>query len=306
MILVCGFMFLGAVVAGMSWVPLSKKALDAVNVFGVGLLLGTGLGVIIPEGVRELFHAGSHHAEHLVGISLVLGFLTMLVMDHLACCGGASGLHGHSHDVVSSTPSDIPKSPVLVKTANRPATPQHDHVSDKHHHDDDDDDLEVQRSNVKRRRATVTLGLLIHNMADGLAMGASKASRAEWTPAQMLVFSAIMIHHIPAAFGFAAFLRSSGMDEFQVRERVLVFASIGPITALVSFLILHYGLVGSYSIPKEAVGVCLLYSGGTFLYVAAVHALDEARKGSLLSPRQVGILCSGGFLPLLMSFGHHH
>jgi zinc transporter 9 len=267
MLLVCLGMFSGAFVAGLSFVQMTRKTLDLVNVLGVGLLLGTGLGVIIPEGMRELYAASSdphHPPELVVGVALTLGFLTMVVVDHLACCGGGSA-HGHSHHdeppaEESLSPLPQPKTPARVTT---PVAPQHVH----HREDDDDDDLELQRAATKRRRATVTLGLLIHNAADGLAMGASKASRSEWTSAQMLVFSAIMIHHVPAAFGFATFLRSSGLDESQVRERVLVFASVGPVVALCAFLLLHNGFIGAFSLPKEAVGACLLFSGGTFLYV---------------------------------------
>ena len=296
MVVVAFFMFAGALVAGLTWMPLTRASLDLVNVFGVGLLLGTGLGVIVPEGVREL--ATAEYGEQVMGVALVAGFVTLLLVDHLACCGNGSGSHGHSHDVVEAmTPVKQQSSAPLQRSESSKRDEDAEQPEDVHAHED-----HVAAS--KRRRATVTLGLLIHNMADGLAMGASKASRREWTSAQMLVFSAIMLHHIPAAFGFAAFLRSSGLDEALVRQRVVVFASAGPVAALCAFVVLEFGVNGK--LPKEAVGACLLFSGGSFIYVAAVHALDEARKGGLLSAKQLGVLCAGAVLPLIMSAGHEH
>ena len=65
------------------------------------MLLGTALSVIIPEGVQTLNmaysghnahhgdeHGGEEHHEnpghHLIGVSLVLGFIFMLVIDQIA------------------------------------------------------------------------------------------------------------------------------------------------------------------------------------------------------------------------------
>lgn len=62
--------------------------------FGAGLLVGTALAVIIPEGVRPLLtettqaHNESATAEHtdpfsVIGLSLVLGFVFMLCIDQV-------------------------------------------------------------------------------------------------------------------------------------------------------------------------------------------------------------------------------
>lgn len=68
---------------------LSEDKLELVSVLGAGLLVGTALAVIIPEGIRALFTAtagNEHQANHsdlysLIGISLVLGFVFMLLVD---------------------------------------------------------------------------------------------------------------------------------------------------------------------------------------------------------------------------------
>ncbi|KYM76907.1 Zinc transporter ZIP9-A [Atta colombica] len=67
---------------------LSEDKLQLVSVLGAGLLVGTALAVIIPEGIRALFTGeitnekqlhGDLHS--LIGISLVLGFVFMLLID---------------------------------------------------------------------------------------------------------------------------------------------------------------------------------------------------------------------------------
>jgi ABC-type nickel/cobalt efflux system permease component RcnA len=51
----CAAMFLGAFLAGMSCYKLNRRQLAWLNCFAAGLLLGTALGVIIPEGVRSIY-----------------------------------------------------------------------------------------------------------------------------------------------------------------------------------------------------------------------------------------------------------
>lgn len=66
----------------------------------------------------------------------------------------------------------------------------------------------------------------------------------------------------------------------------------------------------------NATGVAMLFSAGTFLYVATVHVLPEvgggghshapagASKG--LSKVEVCALVLGCLIPLVLSMGHHH
>ena len=80
---------------------------------GAGLLLGTALSVIIPEGIQTLNMAyrGHHHeagptptgghdhgheeeenpAHHLIGVALVLGFIFMLIIDQIAASHSGGG-----------------------------------------------------------------------------------------------------------------------------------------------------------------------------------------------------------------------
>lgn len=371
MLFVCALMFLGAFLAGQygNGLRRSKKALAMLNVFGSGLLLGTALGIIIPEGARALneksavgaghSHEGSAHAhavggggeheeetgffssESLLGWTLVLGFLTMMMADHTQCLSGSTSSttnnnavdaaaasavdhhnHGHSHfgsletegmSEGNNSKNDLERnkeegggemvndnnnasaSPPLPDAIERDEDKQH-----RHHH-----------QQTTKRRSTVTLGLLIHNAFDGLAMGAAKAASSQWNSTQTIVFWAIMMHHVPAAFGFATFLRSTGHEEFRVQRDLLWFSGAGPAAALLTFVLLHDGFLGMFDLTGRAVGCCLLFSGGTFLYVATVHAFDEAKRAfpnHVLGPKELSLVCAGALLPLVLSStaGHGH
>lgn len=68
----------------------------------------------------------------------------------------------------------------------------------------------------------------------------------------------------------------------------------------------------------NATGVAMLFSAGTFLYVATVHVLPEVggtghshapaggNGGKGLSKVEVGALVLGCLIPLVLSVGHHH
>lgn len=69
----------------------------------------------------------------------------------------------------------------------------------------------------------------------------------------------------------------------------------------------------------NATGVAMLFSAGTFLYVATVHVLPEVggggghshapngpSGGKGLSKVEVGALVLGCLIPLVLSIGHQH
>ena len=59
-------MFLGAFVAGLSCYKLNRRQLSWLNCFAAGLLLGTALGVIVPEGVRSIYEDESKGGDRPV------------------------------------------------------------------------------------------------------------------------------------------------------------------------------------------------------------------------------------------------
>lgn len=82
-----------------------QEKLKKITVFGAGLLVGTALAVIIPEGVRSLVVDNTPHTNNVaakntvaietqqhddtsalsvIGYCLVLGFIFMLIVDQVS------------------------------------------------------------------------------------------------------------------------------------------------------------------------------------------------------------------------------
>jgi len=283
-------MLLGSYLAGSIplFIAMSEEKLQLVSVMGAGLLLGTALSVIIPEGMQTLNMAYSakseHHHEHgegaeeghdheenpvphLIGVSLVLGFLFMLIIDQIASSrSGGRDVEGAKRGGVSWT---------------------------------------------------ATLGLVVHAAADGVALGA--AATTNQTDVEMIVFLAIMLHKAPASFGLVTYLLHEGLERGRVRKHLLVFSLAAPSAAVLTFLMLMAG--GRESLDTfSATGIAMLFSAGTFLYVATVHVLPEVTnighghshggggggdKGGF-SKSELFMLILGAIMPLFLTMGHHH
>eukprot|EP00124_Ichthyophonus_hoferi_P003154 Ihof_evm6s258 gene=Ihof_evmTU6s258 len=196
---------------------LSEKNIQLCNILGAGLLVGTALAVIIPEGMQTLYsmpppghgdvHAGEQRghdhpaqcgaAMHgYIGLVLVAGFLFQLLVDKLA--------FGHSHNHSPGGGGE-----------NLPMTGNGFRIN---------------------KLSSATLGLVIHSAADGIALGAASSSTK--SELEFLVFVAIMIHKAPAAFGLASFLLAEGLDKKRVRQHLLAFSLAAPVLAIVTFIII--------------------------------------------------------------------
>nr|XP_061798532.1 zinc transporter ZIP9 isoform X4 [Nerophis lumbriciformis] len=173
-----------------------------------------------------------------------------------------------------------------------------------------------ESARVSSSKITTTLGLVVHAAADGVALGA--AASTSQTSVQLIVFVAIMLHKAPAAFGLVSFLMHAGLERNRIRKHLLVFALAAPVLAMLTFLGLSQSSKEALS-DINATGVAMLFSAGTFLYVATVHVLPEVggvaghshgtpggNGGKGLSKVEVGALVLGCLIPLLLSVGHHH
>lgn len=263
-------MLIGSCIAGSLplVMNLSEDKLQLVSILGAGLLVGTALAVIIPEGIRALFTGGTntegfHNDPHsLIGISLILGFVFMLLVDQCS----------------------------------------------------------ARRSGGRERSVTATLGLVVHAAADGVALGA--AATTSQADVELIVFLAIMLHKAPAAFGLVSFLLHEGVDRKRISRHLLVFSLAAPCLALLTYF--GIGKEGKETLSNvNATGLAMLFSAGTFLYVATVHVLPElmtrnsgnythlpTTENATVSPglkvKEIFVLVVGSFLPALITTGHSH
>lgn len=97
----------------------------------------------------------------------------------------------------------------------------------------------------------------------------------------MLIFVAILAHKIPASIGLGSFLISCpSANHFW---HLIAFTITSPAVTVVMFVALMvYENTSAAHLGQKAmslfVGCILLFSAGTFLYVALLHILPEALK----------------------------
>ncbi|VDP87617.1 unnamed protein product [Echinostoma caproni] len=130
-----------------------------------------------------------------IGIALLLGYLFMLLVDHLStpvlessCC--ASGLHRLASGccprrLVDALGSTVRTNPIVSNEAGTVA---------------DAGVVGGVPIGSGRRRATATVGLVFHSFADGLALGVAFA--VHQVQLEMIMFLAIILHKVS---GFCQF-----------------------------------------------------------------------------------------------------
>ncbi|VDM60521.1 unnamed protein product [Angiostrongylus costaricensis] len=275
-------MFLGSYFAGSipMMFSMSEPRMRMVSIFGAGLLLGTALSVIIPEGVESLYSGVAGNLRHL----------------------RERNNRVKPEETLMNSKTEKEESPAIISRAfNRDVTSgilngesaldptgsdySHNHIySGAHQHIGYplvfgfvfmllvDQISSVtgsrnDRSGRNRMGISATIGLVVHAAADGVALGSTSTTNK--SDVQLIVFIAIMLHKGPAAFGLVSFLLLEGIDSRSARKHLLVFACAAPFAAVLTFIIL------GMSSSESSTGMLMLFSAGTFLFVATVHVLPE-------------------------------
>ncbi|KAI9358296.1 ZIP zinc transporter-domain-containing protein [Zopfochytrium polystomum] len=210
-------------------------------------------------------------------------------------------------------------------------------------HDDDDERSQFSspsaayggghhhhNNNARRKsglgKMAATLGLVVHAAADGIALGAAVAT--DQSTLGMIVFLAIMLHKAPTAFGLVTHLLREGASRKTIRQHLLAFSLAAPLGAFATFLVLTQVGWDDALGMRTWTGILLLFSAGSFLYVATVHILPEiyAKPGGagggsghhhhahggqhgsdhLLTTPQVVALVAGMFAPYFLMIKHTH
>jgi len=280
-------MFVGAFGAGLAplAVHFDEARLKMMNLVGAGLMVGTALAVIIPEGADAFFSAfkgeedGAPHG--VIGAALVAGFLVMLALDAVHFEAPSATLHKHD--------SGPDLTGFALRAVEKPGQAP----------------LGREEASVVGLPGFTTLvGILVHSAADGIALAGASFAPSAATGA--LISLAIIAHKAPTAFGLSAFLLNSGWSWRQVRLGIFLFAAAAPAVALAGRGLLS--AVPMFSSPA-GVAVCLLLSGGTFLYAACMHILPEALSrghSHRVAFGQVLAITAGAALPLVFSLYHSH
>ncbi|RAL17717.1 Mn(2+) transporter ATX2 [Aspergillus homomorphus CBS 101889] len=354
---------------------LSPSQLRLISSIGMGVLVGTSLIVIIPEGVETLYSASlpagrngistrstatafSWHPQkpHTAAVSpSILDDLATTPTLHITRDGHdelserkeeSSGDTEHkSHDEESSPHAWIgialisgfilmyliDKLPVLASPGKQERIPYHISLDNlgsglRRNSSPSREGGLLDAGNVPKSSHSfaTTTGLVIHAAADGIALGASSSD----TGLSFIIFLAIMVHKAPASFGLTSVLLKQGLSSRTARAHLLVFSLAAPLGALMTFLfvqVMGSGSSGDEISTRWRTGVLLLFSAGTFLYVA-MHTMQENSPNT--SPRESpangygdprdipakhdksmrDLIASvvGMILPLFLQLGHAH
>lgn len=285
----------------------SKSHLLRLTLVGTGLLLGTALGVIIPEGIEALVEAqiDPKLLSSRVALSLLFGFTSMLAVEQF--------VSPHSH-----SSSDVPTIPL------------HDHVPSVEF-DAELGELERQEGisrpgyvqvdgnprsaavvGAKTRAYPLTFGLVIHSLADGLALGVSLFPSNEDGSSRLslIVFLAIMVHKAPTSLALTTSLLATSLPRPDCKNHLAIFSATTPVATFVTYAFLSFFGAGDHA---DWTGLALLISGGTFLYVATVLQPVSGHDGSENAPEihkvmRVTLIIFGMFVPFTLSslLGHGH
>uniref|UniRef100_A0A8C6L1X4 Zinc transporter ZIP9 n=1 Tax=Nothobranchius furzeri TaxID=105023 RepID=A0A8C6L1X4_NOTFU len=281
-------MLVGCYVAGT--IPLafnfSEERLKLVTVLGAGLLCGTALAVIIPEGVHALYEEilEGHHSHVQAGV--VEASESKVEAESVL---DATGKHEHGHEELHAY---IGVSLVLGFVFMLLV----DQIGSSHVHNTED----PESARVASSKITTTLGLVVHAAADGVALGA--AASTSQTSVQLIVFVAIMLHKAPAAFGLVSFLMHAGLERNRIRKHLLIFALAAPVLSMITFLGLNHYKTFSAKVFLPVVHLHSVSVGG----MGHSHASSGGNGGMGLSKVEVGSLVLGCLIPLVLSIGHHH
>lgn len=251
-------MFVGCFLLG--FIPLlfrlSEKSLQFVSILGAGLLCGTALAITIPEGVGLLEESWRAASSSDV----------------------PSGLNtsGKNKNTTSTERGPPPRFIISVAlTLGFTFMFVVDQIGSYL-------SMRDQRTNLPNRVGiTATLGLVIHAAADGFAVGAAVATGQ--VTVQVIVFLAVILHKAPAAFGLVSFLLHAGLEKKYIQGHLLAFSAAAPILAIPTYFIINASGSSSQN-QLSATGVGMLFSAGTFLYVATVHVLPEISNSRMSQP----------------------
>ena len=237
-----------------------------------GLMLGVAVVHLLPHSILMMrdgnaFRLDSSMFWMLVG--LLLMFL-LIRFFHVHQHGQGEQLHGPRH----------------MHGAHRaPAQPHADHS--RHDHDHDHDHTEHSHEHGPERhvlppgRAKLTwmamaLGLTLHTLFDGIALGSAVAVDFATSPrtwlAGLSAFTAIVLHKPLDALALTAVMTASGSQRGLQLAVNLGYACMCPIG-----VVLVYGLRETLPIDEQQmiVGAALAFSAGVFICIALADVLPE-------------------------------
>jgi zinc and cadmium transporter len=222
------------------WIELTHRRLQLMMSFVGGLMLGIALLHLLPHSATQL---GSVEEA---GRAMMVGMLTMFLMLRM--------FHFHEHEPMSKVHQDGQQ--------HEPHEHDHDHDSRQHHNHD---------AAHRLSWGGVAVGLSLHTLIDGMALGAAVSGDARPFLGGLGVFLAILLHKPLDAVSITALMAAGGWSP---RHRLCIntlFAIMCPAGAL----LFVFGVGQFPGIQWLVVGSVLGFSAGVFACIAMSDLLPE-------------------------------
>ena len=242
-----------------NWVQMTHTRTQLVMSFVSGLMLGVAFYHLLPHSVALV--GGEHGADTSVWW-LMIGLITMLLLLRL--------FHFHQHDFSSE---------------------------EGHHHDHDHQAPESSAHSLSW--IGLALGLALHTLIDGVALGAvMQGQSAGGATAGLLgigVFLAILLHKPLDAMSITTVMEAGGWSRSARATANVLFALMCPLGALLFF----FGVDLLASAQNYVVAVALAFSAGAFICIALSDLLPEVHfhshdRGKLTLAFLLGIALAYG------------
>ena len=149
----------------------------------------------------------------------------------------------------------------------------------------------------------LVFGLSLHAATDGIAIGAASATGD--FALTMTVLLAVLIHKGPAAFSLGVFSMHERENRKDSIRDVVIFALATPVMIIISGIALE-------GLETHMIGLAMLFSAGTFLYVATVDTLPDIHNPETGKKAMVNVLIGVVILVVLLlianslDLGHAH
>jgi len=216
-----------------------------------------------------------------VGLWVLGGLLSFMMIDKIVRIVHQSGGHGHSHGHSHGQKEKVNKTDKSDKKDKKDKKDK----NEKKNNDDDDDDVSTHHDHTSPPVSAVAAYLNLiadfsHNITDGLAVGASfRASHS----LGVITTLAVLLHELPHEIGDFAILIQAGFTKKQAMIAQL-YTAVGAMVGAVIGLSAE-GYTGSPWI--------LPFTAGGFIYIATTSVLPSLLEGESLEWRQSLLECLG-------------
>lgn len=175
-------------------IPFQKMSL--LSTLSMGILVGTVLCLVIPEGAETMVKAVDDIEDYnvlgCIGMSLLAGFALMLVIDNSSSIA-----------------------PEYFQLKSWESTSR------------------MKSQWISIAKSTLTLGLLLHSFVDGIALGTSYLD--ETGTFELLFFFVIIIHKLPTAMSLSVVLLQEGILPDMCQFHALIFALATPVASILTY-----------------------------------------------------------------------